>query len=153
MSASARLAELGIDLPEVVSPVGSYVPALRHGDLVYTSGQLPMLKGTLVATGQLGAGVTPEQGAECARVATLNALAAAAQACGGVDNIVRVVRVVGYVASTPDFASQPAVMNAGSNLLTEIFGEDGRHVRSAVGVAALPLGAAVEVELVVAVRD
>ena len=153
MSNSARLAELGIVLPEVVSPVGSYVPALRHGDLVYTSGQLPMVNGALVAVGQLGADVTPEQGAECARAATLNALAAVAQACGGVDNIVRVVRVVGYVASTPDFVAQPAVMNAGSNLLGEIFGEAGRHVRSAIGVAALPLGAPVEVELVVAVRD
>ena len=152
MSATARLAELGIVLPEVVTPVGSYVPALRHGDLVYTSGQLPMLNGTLVAVGQLGGEVTPEQGAECARVATLNALAAVAQACGGVDNILRVVRVVGYVASTPGFVAQPAVMNAGSNVLGEIFGEAGRHVRSAIGVAALPMGAPVEVELVVAVR-
>jgi enamine deaminase RidA (YjgF/YER057c/UK114 family) len=153
MTASDRLASLGIVLPEVVTPVGTYVPATRHGDLVYTSGQLPMLQGTLVATGHVGADVTVEDANHGARVATLNALAAIAAVCGGVDNITRIVRVVGYVASAPDFTGQPAVMNGASDLLGEIFGDDGKHVRSAVGVAALPLGAAVEVELVVAVKD
>lgn len=153
MTASDRLASLGIVLPPVVTPVGTYVPATRHGDLVYTSGQLPMLEGTLVASGHVGADVSVEEAAHGARVATLNALAAIAAVCGGADNITRIVRVVGYVASAPDFTGQPAVMNGASDLLGEIFGEAGKHVRSAVGVAALPLGAAVEVELVVAVRD
>jgi enamine deaminase RidA (YjgF/YER057c/UK114 family) len=152
VSASARLVELGIVLPDVASPVGSYVPATRHGDLVFTSGQLPLVDGAVLHPGIVGVGVTAEQAADAARAATLNAIAAAAQAAGGIDSIAKVVRVVGYVASASDFAAQPAVMNAGSNLLVEIFGEHGRHVRSAVGVAALPLGAPVEVELVVAVR-
>lgn len=153
MSASERLASLGLELPEVATPVGSYVPAVRHGDLVMTSGQVPFVNGTLAVTGIVGDTVTPEQAADAARVAALNALAAAAQAAGGLDNIASVVRVVGYVASAPNFGGQPAVLNAASNLLTDIFGESGRHVRSAVGVAALPLGAPVEVELVVAVRN
>ncbi len=152
MSATARLAELGIVLPEVVAPVGSYVPALRHGDLVHTSGQLPMLAGALTATGTVGADVSVETAADAARTAALNALAAAAQVAGGVDRLARVVRVVVYVASAPDFTSQPAVANGASNVLGEIFGDEGRHVRSAVGVASLPLGAPVEVELVVALH-
>jgi len=153
MSAAAKLAELGIVLPEVATPVGSYVPATRHGDLVHTSGQVPFVNGAILHPGIVGAGVTVEQAAEAARAATLNALAAAAQAAGGIDSIARVVRLVGYVASAPDFGQQPVVMNAGSNLLVEIFGEAGRHVRSAVGVASLPLRAPVEVELVVATRS
>jgi enamine deaminase RidA (YjgF/YER057c/UK114 family) len=152
MSASSRLKELGITLPDVATPVGSYVPAMRHGDMVFTSGQLPLVEGAVLHPGIVGETVTAEQAADAARAATLNALAAAAQAAGGVDSISRVVRLVGYVASTADFAAQPAVMNAGSNLLVDVFGEHGRHVRSAVGVAALPLGAPVEVELVVALR-
>jgi enamine deaminase RidA (YjgF/YER057c/UK114 family) len=152
MSASARLKDLGVALPDVASPVGSYVPAIRHGDLVYTSGQLPLVDGAVLHPGIVGAEVTPEQAADAARAATLNALAAAAQAAGGIDSILRVVRLVGYVASDPRFTAQPAVMNAGSNLLVDVFGESGRHVRSAVGVAALPLNAPVEVEIVVAVR-
>lgn len=153
MSVASRLTELGIVLPEVATPVGSYVPATRHGDLIYTSGQVPFVDGVLLHPGVVGADVTPEQAADAARAATLNAIAAAAHVAGGVDNIVRVVRLVGYVSSTPEFGGQPVVMNAGSNLLVDIFGEAGRHVRSAVGVAALPLGAPVEVELVVAARS
>lgn len=153
MSVSDTLAGLGIVLPPVATPAGSYIPATRHADLIYTSGQLPMREGTLVATGHVGADISVEDAAAGARVAALNALAAAADVAGGVDNIARVVRVVGYVSSAPDFTQQPAVMNGASDVLGEVFGDAGKHVRSAVGVAALPLGAAVEVELVVAVRN
>lgn len=155
MSHSARLAATGLTLPELASPVGSYVPALRYGDLVTTSGQLPFVDGALQATGIVGAdgGVAPELAAECARTAVLNAIAAAATAAGGIDAITQVVKVTGFIASAPDFGGQPAVMNAASDLLAEIFGEAGRHARSAVGVAALPLGAPVEIELTVAVRS
>ena len=153
MNHSDRLATAGITLPAVATPVGAYVPAIRHGDLVTTSGQLPFVDGALQAIGIVGATVTPELAAECARTAALNAVAAAALAAGGIDEIASVVRVVGYVASSPDFGGQPAIMNAASNLMTEIFGEAGKHVRSAVGVAALPMGAPVEVELVVALRS
>ena len=149
MSHSARLEAAGITLPAVAAPVGAYVPAIRHGDLVSTSGQLPFVAGALQAIGIVGATVTPETAADCARTAALNAIAAAADAAGGIDNIVSVVRVVGFVASAPDFGGQPAVMNAASNLMIEVFGDAGRHVRSAVGVAALPMGAPVEVEIVV----
>jgi len=153
VSHSARLAAAAIDLPAVTAPVGSYVPAIRYGDLVSTSGQLPFAEGALQATGIVGDTVTPEVAAECARTAALNAIAAAADVAGGIDNIVSVVRVVGYVASSPDFGGQPAILNAASNLMTEIFGDAGKHARSAVGVAALPMGAPVEVELTVAVRN
>lgn len=146
------MAEAGISLPPVATPAGSYIPAIRHGDFVSTSGQLPFVDGALQATGIVGSTVTPEAAAECARTAALNAVAAAAHAAGGIDQIASVVRVVGYVASSPDFGGQPAVMNGASNLMTEIFGEAGKHVRSAVGVAALPMGSPVEVEIVVALR-
>jgi len=152
VSASQRLADAGITLPEVVAPVGSYVPAVRHGEFISTSGQLPFRDGTLLATGIVGDTVTADEAAACARQAALNAIAAAADAAGGIDNIVSVVRVVGYVASAADFGAQPTVMNGASNLMTEVFGDAGRHIRSAVGVAALPLGAPVEVEITVAVR-
>ncbi len=152
MSHSERLEAAGIVLPSVATPIGSYVPAIRHGDLISTSGQLPFVAGALQATGIVGAGVTPEVAADCARTAALNAIAAAAQAAGGIDQIASVVRVVGYVASTPDFGGQPMVMNGASNLMVEVFGEAGKHARSAVGVAALPMGAPVEVEIVVALR-
>ena len=152
MTHSARLAAAGLTLPEVATPVGSYVPAIRHGDVVSTSGQLPFIDGALQATGIVGDTVTAELAADCARTAALNAVAAAAQAAGGLDQIVSVVRVVGYVASSPEFGGQPAVMNAASNLMTQVFGDAGTHVRSAVGVAALPMGAPVEVELTVAVK-
>ena len=149
MSASARLAELGIALPAVAKPVAAYVPAARVGNQIWTSGQLPSVDGVLTATGKLGAGVTIEQDTAAARVAVLNALAAVAAVAGGVDNVRRVVKVVVYVASTPEFTAQPAVANGASTLLGEVFGEAGAHVRSAVGVSVLPLDAPVEVELVV----
>lgn len=149
MSVSARLAELGIALPAVAKPVAAYVPAARVGNQIWTSGQLPSIDGALTATGKLGAEVTAEEGTAAARVAVLNALAAAAAVAGGVDNIRRVVKVVVFVASAPEFTAQPAVANGASTLLGEVFGEAGAHVRSAVGVSVLPLDAAVEVELIV----
>lgn len=152
MSHSTRMAAAGISLPPVATPAGAYVPAIRHGDLVSTSGQLPFIDGILQAKGIVGLTTTAEVATDCARTAALNAVAAAAQAAGGIDNIVSVVRVVGYVASSPDFDGQPAVLNAASNLMTEIFGDAGKHVRSAVGVAALPMGTPVEVEIVVSLR-
>ena len=147
-SPRARLAELGLSLPAVVPPVAAYVPAVRTGDLVYTSGQLPMVDGALPATGKVGADVTPEQAKDLARACALNALAAI-DALVGLDAVARVVKVVGFVASAPDFTGQPGVVNGASELLGEVFGEAGRHARSAVGVAALPLDAPVEVELTV----
>ena len=151
--ASGRLAELGLELPPVAAPVAAYVPALRVGDLVYSTGQLPSVAGQLVATGKVGAEVSAETGAACARTAVLNALAAVSEQAGGVDEIARIVRVVIFVASTPDFTGQPQVGNGASEVLGDIFGDAGRHVRSAVGVAVLPLDAPVEVELVVQVRS
>lgn len=154
MSVSGRLHELGLTLPTVVPPVATYVPAVRHGDLVWTSGQLPMVDGALPFTGKVGEGpglVTPAQATELAGVAALNGLAAIAAKVGNLDAVVKVVKVVGYVASDPSFTGQPAVVNGASNLLGDIFGEAGLHARSAVGVAALPLDAPVEIELVVAV--
>lgn len=146
------MAAAGIELPPVVAPLASYVPAQRSGDLIWTSGQLPMMEGELVASGKLGAGVTVAEGVRAARVAALNAVAAAAHEAGGVDSILRVIRVVVYVASHPDFVDQPTVANGASELMADIFGlENGAHVRSAVGVSALPLDAAVEVELMVEV--
>jgi enamine deaminase RidA (YjgF/YER057c/UK114 family) len=150
MSASARLKELGIELPEVAKPLASYVPAVRSGNLVYTSGQLPMQAGKLAATGKLGDDVTPEQGKALARICTLNALAAV-DSLVGVDAVTQVVKVVGFVASAPGFNGQPDVVNGASHLLAEVFGDHGSHARSAVGVAELPLDSPVEVELVVEV--
>lgn len=151
MTAAERLVELGIELPPVASPVAAYVPALRVGGQVWTSGQLPFVDGELTLTGKVGAGVSAEDAAEAARTAALNAVAAAADAAGGLDRIRRVAKVVVFVASTPGFTGQPAVANGASNLLGDIFGEDGTHVRSAVGVAVLPLDSPVEVELIVEV--
>ena len=151
-SASTRLAELGLELPQVAAPVAAYVPAIRVGDVVYSSGQLPSVAGQLVATGKVGAEVSAETGAECARTAALNALAAVSEQAGGIDEIEQVIRVVIFVASAADFTGQPQVGNGASAVLREIFGEAGRHARSAVGVAVLPLDAPVEVELVVQVR-
>jgi enamine deaminase RidA (YjgF/YER057c/UK114 family) len=147
----ARLAELGITLPTVVTPLASYVPARRSGSFVYTSGQLPMVDGALLRTGKVGADVSPEDAAGLARTAALNALAAV-DAVVGLDAVVGVVKVVGFVASTPDFTGQPGVVNGASDLLGEVFGAAGAHARSAVGVAALPLDAPVEIELIVEVR-
>ncbi len=150
-SISARLAELGVELPPIPAPLAAYVPAVRTGQHVFTSGQLPMVGGTLQATGKVGAEVTAEEATGYARTCALNALAAV-HALVGIDSVVRVVKVVGFVASTPDFTGQPAVVNGASNFLGEVFGAAGAHARSAVGVAALPLDAPVEVELIVEVR-
>lgn len=149
MSAAARLAELGITLPPVAKPVAAYIPARRLGDAIWTSGQLPLVDGALTAVGKVGAEVALEDGVAAARAAALNALAAVADVAGGVDNIRAVHRVVVYVASAPGFTDQARVANGASLLLGEIFGEAGAHVRSAVGMAVLPLDAPVEVELVV----
>lgn len=151
MTLSQRLAELGIDLPEVVPPVAAYVPAKVHGDLVYTAGQLPMVAGALPATGKVGEGdglVPPVEAKAYARQSALNAIAAAAAAAGGVDRLSGVLKVTGFVASVPAFTGQPAVINGASEVLGEIFGDAGRHARSAVGVPVLPLDAPVEVEVV-----
>ena len=148
---SRRLADLGLSLPAVPAPLAAYVPAVRFEDLVYTAGQLPLVDGTLRAVGKVGAEVSVEEAAECARIAALNGLAAVADLTGDLDVIRRVVKVVVYVASVSGFTDHPLVANGASGLLKEIFGEAGRHARSAVGVAALPLDAPVEVELVVTV--
>lgn len=153
MSVAARLADLGIVLPEVVPPLAAYVPALRSGSHVFTAGQIPMRDGSPVAVGIVGADVSPEVAAECARQCAINGIAAAASVAGGPDNLVRVVKATGFVASTPDFTGQPGVVNGASELLLEVFGDAGRHARSAVGVAALPLGVPVEVEFVFEVAD
>ncbi len=150
MSVSDRLAELGIKLPEVVAPLAAYVPAVRTGNLVYTSGQLPMQGGKLPAEGKVGAEVTADDGKALARICGLNALAAV-HALVGIDSVVRIVKVVGFVASAPGFNGQPAVINGASELLGEVFGPAGAHARSAVGVSELPLNAPVEVELIVEV--
>jgi enamine deaminase RidA (YjgF/YER057c/UK114 family) len=146
-----RLAELGLAVPEVVKPVAAYVPAVRTGNYIYTSGQLPMREGSLVRTGKVGGDVTPEQAAECAQLCALNGLAAVKSLVGDLSSVVRVVKVVAFVASTPDFTGQPGVANGASELIGKVFGEAGQHARSAVGVAVLPLDAPVEVELVVEV--
>ncbi|APH45688.1 LysR family transcriptional regulator [Microbacterium sp. 1.5R] len=146
MSVSERLTELGIELPVVAAPVAAYVPAVVHDGLVYTSGQLPFVEGTLPATGKVGAEVTAEDANAYARTCALNALAAAAAAAGGVDRIAGVLRLGGFVASTPDFTGQPGVINGASLVLGEIFGDAGQHVRAAVGVPVLPLDSPVEVE-------
>jgi enamine deaminase RidA (YjgF/YER057c/UK114 family) len=148
MSVEQRLTELGLTLPTLAKPVAAYVPAIVTGDLVFTSGQLPFVDGSLLATGKVGAEVSPEQAAELARTCALNALAAAASVIGSLDRVTRVVKVVGFVASAPDFTGQPAVINGASELLGDVFGEPGQHARSAVGVAVLPLDSPVEVELV-----
>lgn len=144
----ARLAELGLTLPTVVAPAGAYVPAVISGNLVFTAGQLPMVAGALSATGKVGDTITAEEAKALARTCALNALAAAASVIGSLDRVVRVVKVVGFVASSADFSGQPGVINGASELLGEIFGEAGMHARSAVGVAVLPLDSPVEVELI-----
>ena len=147
---SERLAELGITLPAVPTPAGAYIPARRVGDLVYTSGQVPMVDGKPAALGKLGAEIDAEEGYRLARICALNALAAV-DALVGIDSVAGVVKVVGFVASATGFTGQPGVINGASDVLGEIFGETGRHARSAVGVAELPLGVPVEVELIVQV--
>ncbi len=151
MGARERLAELGLKLPSVVPPVAAYVPAMRTGNLVYTSGQLPMVDGALPATGKVGAEVDPADAKKLAEHCALNALAAI-DAVAGLENIVRIVKVVGFVASAPDFTGQPGVVNGASELFGALFGEAGQHARSAVGVTVLPLDAPVEVEVIAEVR-
>ena len=148
---SQRLAELGLTLPVVPAAAGSYLPTVRTGNLVFTSGQLPFVDGALPATGKVGDSVSVEDANEYARISAFNALAAV-DAAVGIDNIVRVVKVVGFVASAEGFTGQPGVINGASDFLAEVLGEAGRHARSAVGVAELPLGSPVEVELIVEVR-
>jgi enamine deaminase RidA (YjgF/YER057c/UK114 family) len=150
VNASSRLQELGIALPQLVAPLAAYVPAVRTGNLVYTSGQLPIDGGKLARTGKVGADVTPEDGKSLARICALNALAAVGSVAP-LDTVTRVVKVVGFVASAPGFNGQPGVINGASELFGEIFGDHGAHARSAVGVSELPLDAPVEVELIVEV--
>ncbi|MBD3759048.1 MAG: RidA family protein [Microbacterium sp.] len=154
MAIASRLAELGIELPPVVPPVAAYVPAVVHGDLVYTSGQLPMVAGALPATGKVGEGhglVPASDAKDYARQSALNALAAAAAAVGDLERLSGVVKLTGFVASVPEFTGQPGVINGASEVLGEIFGDAGRHARSAVGVPVLPLDSPVEVEVIFSV--
>lgn len=148
MTASQRIAELGLTLPAVAAPIGSYQPAVIIGDFAYTSGQLPTVGGKLALTGKLGAEVSLEDGTAAARTAGLNAIAAVANAAGGVDNIVKIIKVTAFVASTADFDAHPKVANGASDLFAEIFGEAGVHARSAVGASSLPLDSPVEVEII-----
>ena len=148
-----RLAALGLTLPPVAAPGGAYVPAVRAGQFVYTAGQIPTADGKVLAVGKVGGEVSVTDAAGLARTCALNALAAAAAAAGGLEAIRRIVKVTGFVASAPGFTGQPQVVNGASELLIDVFGEDGRHARSAVGVAELPLGVPVEVELIAEVRD
>lgn len=152
MRTSEKLQELGIELPGVAAPVAAYVPAIQVGNQVWTSGQLPFINGSLPATGRLGEEISVEDGAAYARTAVLNALAAV-DSVVGIDNVTRVLKVVGFVASAPGFHQQPAVINGASEVLGEIFGDAGQHARSAVGVAELPMGAPVEVEIIVEVAQ
>ncbi|MGG8405339.1 RidA family protein [Streptomyces sp. 12297] len=147
----ARLAELGLNLPEVVPPLATYQPAVRSGAYVYTAGQLPMVRGKLPVTGKVGAEVSAEEAKQLAATCALNALAAVKSVIGDLDKIVRVVKVVGFVASAPDFTGQPGVINGASELLGQVLGEKGVHARSAVGVSVLPLDAPVEIEFQVEV--
>ncbi|MEL0291674.1 MAG: RidA family protein [Aquiluna sp.] len=149
MSVEARLAELGLALPEVATPAGAYVPAVISGNLVFTAGQIPLVDGKLMAQGRLGAEINAEAGKEIAQRCALNAIAAVKSVLGDLERVKKVVKVVGFVASTPDFTAQPGVVNGASELLQAAFGDKGIHARSAVGVAVLPLNSPVEVELVV----
>ena len=144
-----RMQELGLELPQVPRPAGSYVPAVRTGNLVFTAGQVSFEDGEIRVTGKVGDAVSLEEAQHAARLCALNALAAAASEAGGLDRISRIIKVVGYVASAPGFNGQPQVVNGASDLLGEIFGENGHHARSAVGVVELPLGVPVEVEMIV----
>ncbi len=151
MSVEDKLAELGFSVPEVAKPVAAYIPAVLSGNHIYTSGQLPMRSGQLITTGKVGGSVTPEQAVECAQQCALNALAAIKSEIGSLESVKRVVKVVCFVASVPEFTGQPQVANGVSELLGAVFGDAGVHARSAVGVPVLPLDAPVEVELIVEV--
>jgi enamine deaminase RidA (YjgF/YER057c/UK114 family) len=151
VDAYAKLAELGLTLPQVAAPLAAYVPAVQSGNFVYVSGQLPFVEGKLPLTGKVGAEVTEEQAADLARVCALNALAAI-ESLVGLGRLVKIVKLTGFVASAEGFTGQPAVVNGASNLFGDVLGEQGRHARSAVGVAELPLGAPVEVEVIAEVQ-
>lgn len=149
MQFEQKINDLGLTLPNVAAPAGSYLPALTSGNLVFTAGQLPIVEGKLVATGKVGSEITLEEATELARKCILNGLAAVKNEIGELDRIKRIVKIVGFVSSDPSFTQQPQVINGASDLLGEIFGEVGLHARSAVGVAVLPLDAPVEIELIV----
>ncbi|MEE8272916.1 MAG: RidA family protein [Alphaproteobacteria bacterium] len=149
----ARLIEHDIELPEAAAPAANYVPAVRSGNMLYVSGQLPMWDGGLRHCGRLGAGVPLDEGQACARLCALNIVAQAKAALGDLDRVARVVKLVGFVNSTPDFTDQPKVINGASDLMVEVFGDRGKHARAAVGVAALPFGVAVEVDAILEVAD
>lgn len=151
MTPEERLEAMGLSIPDVAKPVAAYVPSVRTGSYVYTSGQLPVRRGELLYTGKVGAEVSPDEGRECAQLCALNALAAVRDLVGDLSAVTRVVKVVGFVASAPEFTGQPQVVNGASELLGAIFGDDGQHARSAVGVAVLPLDAPVEIEMIVEV--
>ena len=144
-----RLSELGLTLPEVATPAGSYLPAMISGNLVFTAGQIPLVEGKLMATGKLGAEITVEYGAEIAQRCALNALAAVKSVIGDLDRVKQIVKIVGFVSSVPEFTAQPSVINGASEFLQQVFGDAGQHARSAVGVSVLPLDAPVEIELIV----
>jgi enamine deaminase RidA (YjgF/YER057c/UK114 family) len=148
-----RILELGFELPQVVPPVASYVPAVRSGDLIFTSGQLPMVAGQLLATGKVGAEVDADEAKLLAQRCALNAIAALTTVIDDLDDVEQVVKVVGFVASVPDFTGQPGVINGASELLQAVFGDAGKHARSAVGVPVLPLDSPVEVEIIVRIRS
>jgi len=152
-SPSARLAALGLSLPPVTAPLAAYVPAARAGRHVYTAGQLPFVAGRLPQIGKVGAEVTAAEAAALARICALNALAAVASVTSSLDSVTRIIKVTGFVASDPSFTGQAAVVNGASELLLEVFGDAGRHARSAVGMAVLPMDAPVEVELIAEVSD
>jgi len=149
VSVETNLAALGLELPEVATPAGAYVPAVVSGNLVFTAGQIPLVEGKLIAEGRLGAEISAEQGKEIAQRCALNAIAAVKSVLGDLERVKKVVKVVGFVASTPEFTAQPGVVNGASELLQAAFGDVGIHARSAVGVAVLPLNSPVEVELIV----
>jgi enamine deaminase RidA (YjgF/YER057c/UK114 family) len=148
MTPEERLADLGLTVPDVVPPVAAYVPAMRSGQYIYTAGQVPIRDGALLHTGKVGAEVSPEDAAECAKQCALNAIAALRSQLDDLSAVRQIVKVVGFVASAPDFTGQPKVINGASELLGAVFGDAGTHARSAVGVAVLPLDAPVEVELI-----
>ncbi len=152
MTPSESLTALNIQLPTVPAPIGSYVPAIKTGNLILTSGQLPLTDGKLLCTGKVGSDVTLEHAADAARVAVINALAAAATLTDGIDNIARIIKLTVYVNSAPGFTDQPEVANGASDLLAEIFGENGRHARAAIGVSELPINAAIELDLIAETR-
>jgi enamine deaminase RidA (YjgF/YER057c/UK114 family) len=153
MSVEAKLAELGLTLPEAPAPVASYVPAVKQGNWVYVSGQIPLRDGKVGVTGKLGSGVTLEEAQAEARQCALNALAVIKSVVGSLDNVERIVKITGFVACTPDFADAPTVVNGASDLFVEVFGDKGKHARSAVGVAALPFDVPVEVEVIACVKE